>query len=154
MKDYGAVQKTSDNGQSIPTPGAGLANLYIDQHGSIGYKGSDGVNKLPSGAKQYTVTMTQAAAGNPAVNSTVKNDLSAAIAWARTGAGTYTGTLAGAFLAGKFPKQVIPLGGDGSNAEVVRTSDDVITMTTKDDFGGANADSLLTASLISLVVLS
>jgi hypothetical protein len=85
----------------------------------------------------YAALISQAAAAAPTA-AVRENQLSGAIVLARTSAGLYTGTLAGAFLAGK----VVALISLSENATAVfakigRTSDNVITIRTFDIAGAA-----------------
>ena len=53
-----------------------------------------------SGVKSYNASLVQTSTNAP-VATVMSNGLSAAIVWARTGVGVYTGTLTGAFTANK-----------------------------------------------------
>lgn len=82
----------------------------------------------------YRATLTGANDVDPTVN-VARNTLSAAIVWARTGEGVYTGTLTGAFTANKTNIQVTP--GSAIIFSAVRTSANVITLSTFDNAGVA-----------------
>lgn len=91
----------------------------------------------------FVALITQAATGAPTA-SILDNTLASAGAWARTGVGVYTFTLAGAFPAGKVfaPNRILPGGG---RMEIARTDANTLTVSTFDG-AGAPADGLLTAA--------
>lgn len=108
--------------------------------------------------KVYRALLTQASTSNPTVV-VLQNDLSAAIAWTRTGLGTYIGTLASAFVSGKtflsiaqFGAKPVAGGGEGFRIQVVRTSANVITVTTGNNVGGTASDVILNATPIQVRV--
>ena len=80
---------------------------------------------VAGGITLYRAILSQAGSAAP-VATVLENTLGAGVVWARSSAGVYTGTLADAFLSGKVFLFV------GSNASLVRTSDDVITLTSLD----------------------
>lgn len=86
----------------------------------------DGEIKVGVQYKTYTAIVSQSGTSDPTVI-VLENGLSDNVVWERTSSGTYTGTLAGAFTADKtaffFP----------SIMDMVRTSDDVVTMTSASD---------------------
>lgn len=79
--------------------------------------------------KVYKALISEAGTAAPTVK-VLKNTLSAAIVWARTSAGLYTGTLTAAFTVDKtslFMQQPASL----NRVEIVRTSANVVTVTAK-----------------------
>lgn len=117
----------------------------------------DEINIFLRPSKRYVATLTQTA-GNAPVATVLENDLSAAIVFARTSAGLYTGTLIDAFSVGKTMVRFgtpIPVD-DLATIEVVLTSANVITFKTKnyktsDDSAGV-LDGLLTDTAIVIEV--
>jgi len=99
-------------------------------------------------AGEYLALITQAGTAAPTVQ-VIKNELSAAIVWAYSGVGIYTGTLVGAFTANKTGGVCAPL--LSASAAIVRTSADVVTLSTTDSSNAA-ANGLLTASYIQIIV--
>lgn len=81
-------------------------------------------------SKQYRATLL--GANGSFTSATIsKNDLSAAIVWAYSAEGVYTGTLVGAFTAGKTNILLSNLDATGGVIlSAVRTSADVITLST------------------------
>ena len=79
-------------------PSRNNVGLSFDANGDLvmqDYAGT--VTKIAQkGRKIYKAILTQASTGAPTAV-VVENTLSGAIAWTRTGAGEYTGTLSGAF---------------------------------------------------------
>lgn len=91
--------------------------------------------------KIWCGTLSQSSTAAPIVQSTgiggantpFQNNIGT-ITWARTGSGTYTGTLTGAFTSGKVYFNIASITQqDASTVTVVRTSADVITITTSAD---------------------
>ncbi|WP_250487982.1 hypothetical protein, partial [Caballeronia sp. GaOx3] len=79
-------------------------------------------------AKIYKVILNQAGVAAPTVTTSLINELSAAIVWAYTSAGVYTGTLAGAFTADKTWFTVFASGDPTAKVfKLTRTSADVVT---------------------------
>lgn len=107
-------------------------------------------------SKRYAANLTQTA-GNDPVATVLENDIGA-IVWARSGAGVYTATLAGAFTANKTLVTVgTPIPVDTmASIEVALTSTDVITITTKNyktaDDTATVLDALLTNTAIVIEV--
>lgn len=80
--------------------------------------------------KTYKILLDQAGTSDP-VPIVLKNELSAAVVWARGSAGVYTGTLVGAFTADKTFFSLFPEGSPTAvSYKLTRTSADVITLTT------------------------
>ena len=73
------------------------------------------------GPAEYIALLTQAGAGAP-TETEVKNNLSAAIVWTRTGAGVYVGTLAGAFTVDEKTIIVIIPDGTATNGDADLTT--------------------------------
>ena len=109
--------------------------------------------------KVYTALLTQTGTSAP-VAVVLENTLGAAVVWARSGAGTYTGTLASAFTVDKTaldPQSVIaPVSGLFGLVKTVRTSANVVTVTTSDvDLTGNTAaatDAMLSSTKIEIRV--
>lgn len=104
----------------------------------------------------YKVLITQTSTGAPTVK-VLENTLGAAVVWARTSAGLYTGTLASAFTVDKTAV-LIQQPASLNRAEIVRTSANVITVTTKVLSESSNVliatatDALLTDNYLEVVV--
>ena len=82
--------------------------------------------------KEYTVFLNQTSTSAP-VASVLKDDLITAV-WARTGTGVYTLTKVGAFPADKtVPLKDTYTDSDGYTYTLVRTSDDIMTLSTYDE---------------------
>lgn len=96
----------------------------------------------------YRGLLTQTSTGAPTV-AVLENTLSAAIVWARTSTGLYTGTLVAAFTTAKTFMLLGPIGANVPT--LVRTSADVVTLTTK-DLTGTVQDVLLSSTAIQILV--
>lgn len=143
-------------------------SIYLSTVGGAGlmFNKVNGVwvaNNTGGGALVYDALLTQAAGAAP-VATVLLNTLSAAIVWARTSAGLYTGTLVAAFTAAKTQIFI------GSNAAALpattfnviqsqRTSADVVTIQTSlvtlsagPPPTGVATDSLLSETAIRIVV--
>lgn len=98
--------------------------------------------------KVYKAYMTQGGTSNPGTT-LVKNSLSGAPAFARTGVGTFTITLAGAFTVGKTfvngLQRLLPIAAEDRQIYFVLTSINVITFTTFQ--GGVAADGVIDAAI-------
>lgn len=121
-KGAGAVTMAAGSGATVNRRG----QLALNRNAVAKVSSTaDSVYFLESGDyrpyKVYTALLTQASTAAP-VATVLENTLSAAIVWARTGAGAYTGTLTGAFTSAKtaFSSQA-PLA-------IVRTSANVVTI--------------------------
>lgn len=105
--------------------------------------------------KIYRATLTQTSTTAP-VATVLENTLSAAVVWARTSQGFYTGTLASAFTANKTFVRVVDQHAEGVDDAGVRkititlTSTNVITISTGD--GTTQQDGQLTVSPIEILV--
>lgn len=103
----------------------------------------------------YAANLTQFSTIAPTEDTLFSSLPLGAIVWARSSAGIYTGTLAGQFLTGKVPylSKVIY---DGTTATsirgyyIVRTSDNVITLTTTID--GVASDGVLQGEFVQILV--
>lgn len=102
-----------------------------------------------NGVELYVAKLSQS--GTDAPTATVfRNDLDGTVVWARASAGTYTATLAGAFLASTYVS-VTP--GLESAHTASRTSENVITVTTCEPHGSHGpADDLLEGTFIEIRV--
>ena len=79
--------------------------------------------------KTYKAILNQASTDAPTVTTLILNELSAAIVWAYTSEGVYTGTLVGAFTADKTWWNFSLVGNPtGKIVRLARTSADVLTM--------------------------
>jgi hypothetical protein len=88
--------------------------------------------ELVRGHKVYTALLTQTSTNAPTAT-VLENTLGGTVVWARSIAGTYTATLAGAFPAAKTVVTVnclldLNLGTGGTYVTATRTSDDVLTV--------------------------
>ena len=108
--------------------------------------------------KVYRALLTQASTDAPTVV-VLQNDLSAAIVWTRTGLGVDIGTLSAAFVSGKtflsiaqFGAKAVAAGVGGFRVQVVRTSANVITVTTGDGVGNTALDVVLNETPIQVRV--
>lgn len=103
----------------------------------------------------YAANLTQFSTIAPAEDTLFSSLPLGAIVWARSSAGIFTGTLAGQFLTGKVPylSKVIY---DATTATsirgyyIVRTSDNVITLTTTID--GVASDGVLQGEFVQILV--
>ena len=111
-----------------------------------GYQLFTAFQKMSRPYNSYTALILQVGTGAP-IAVVLENNLlvaGTAIIWARTSQGVYTGTLAGAFTSNKtwFNDKLAVQ----STSGWARTSDNVITVTTK-DLAGAVQDDLLVGSI-------
>jgi len=102
---------------------------------------------------KYAVTVTQTGANAPVA--TILNNTLGTVTWARTSAGTYTATTTGLFTLGKtLPNsnvETITVESTGAKISAVRTSANVITITTKTS-EDTLTDGLLTDRYIEFIV--
>lgn len=98
--------------------------------------------------KSYSVLISQASSAAPTV--TVLENHMGTIVWARSSAGVYTGTLTGAFVSGKTWFVAQNNSGAGVVYTIVRTSANVLTVTTTT--GGTPTDGLLSATPLEVRV--
>jgi hypothetical protein len=118
---------------------AGVTPNGLPDNETNGYEIFEALQKVAKRYDSYVARLTATASGAPVVTFLSESDLSAAIVWARTGTGQYTGTLVGAFPATKtqvFPS-VTTLNKTGSFA---RISDDVIGVFISDLSGALDDD--------------
>ena len=99
---------------------------------------------------QYQVKLTQSGTDAPSV-AEVLNEVGN-IVWAYVSAGVYTGTLAGAFTNGIQETGGVIDSDTEDSWSVVRTSDDVITLTVSR--AGTRTDALLTSEAINIEVIA
>ena len=102
----------------------------------------------------YTALLTQAGVGAP-VPTVLLSTMIGPIVWAYVGIGIYTGTLVGAFTVGKtwFKEPVANLVVAGPlDIKLVRTSANVVTLTTDLPGGGGGTDGVLTDASIEIRV--
>lgn len=95
----------------------------------------------PRPYKVHSALISQVAGAAPTEDAILETELSGAIVWARTGVGTYTGTLAGEWTALKTwfkPPNDILL---GAEVKMLRLTSDIIEIRTFS--GGAAADDVL-----------
>lgn len=142
-------------------PGSPLTN-YLVAWESEGwrqyfYNGSIWVPVF-TGAKIYRALLSQAGTGAP-VATVLVNMLSGAIVWARGSTGSYTGTLTGAFPAGKvfiLTSSLVAFSTLLNHVLAARNDDNVITLLTKaiDVSAGtvSSADDVLSGTSIEIAV--
>ena len=117
---------------TVATPAAGRRVLYAKADGWYD-KNSAGVETklvgVVGGQTAYRATLLGA---NGALTSATvsENQFSAAIVWAYSAEGVYTGTLAGAFPATTTFAIGLGTATEGVIAKIVRTSADVVTLST------------------------
>ena len=124
------------------------------------FAGSTGVWSLitssaPAGnvaVKTYRALVTQSSGTAPTAT-VLENSLGGTVVWARSSTGTYTATLTGAFTSAKT--FIMQPGETGTIAAIknvlaVRTSDNVVTVTT--GAGGTLEDSVLSSFPIEILV--
>jgi hypothetical protein len=99
---------------------------------------------------EYRVKLTQTSTGAPTVAAVLKNEVGT-IVWGYTSAGVYTGTLAGAFANGIKTTGGVIDSDTEDEWSVVRTSADVITLTTSR--AGTPTNGLMTACSIDIDVI-
>lgn len=117
---------------------AGLTPNGQRDNESNGFQLIAALRKAGKSHSEYVARLTQAGAAAPVVDALIINELSAAIVWAKTGTGTYTGTLASAFTTDKTVVQVSSV----SSTEVVKcyqTSPNIIAVYVT-DFAGLPTD--------------
>jgi hypothetical protein len=144
VKDYGVFEW-------LPTGTANSVDIFA---------GSSGVWSLitssaPAGnvaVKTYRALVTQSSGTAPTAT-VLENSLGGTVVWARSSTGTYTATLTGAFTSAKT--FIMQPGETGTIAAIknvlaVRTSDNVVTVTT--GAGGTLEDSVLSSFPIEILV--
>lgn len=108
------------------------------------------IGNLNSSKKSYKALLSQATTAAPTAV-VLDNSLSAAIVWARTSAGLYTGTLVAAFTNVKT-MTIINQNSPNNSFTIARTSADVVTVTSKVTATGVSTDALLSGTEISIEV--
>lgn len=96
--------------------------------------------KVSNGFRVFSGVLNQAGTAAPTMATPLQNQLAAAVVWARTSAGLYTGTLVGAWgsAASKVLAQAtVEHGSTAMIVRVVRTSADVLTVFTATEAGVA-----------------
>jgi hypothetical protein len=144
VKDYGVFEWLS----------SGTANSVDIFAGKTGVW-SLVTSSAPAGnvaVKTYRALVTQATTAAPTA-AVLENSLGGTLVWARGSAGTYTATLTGAFTSDKT--FIMQPGETGTIAAIknviaVRTSDNVVTVTT--GAGGTLEDSVLSSFPIEILV--
>lgn len=149
LEDLIAAADVPTEGIVVQDDGVGLANkvgtLNFGQ-GLVATETSAGVSLVKLPYKVYRALLLMTASSNPTAT-VLENSLSAAVVWTRSSAGTYPGTLVGAFLAGKVFCSVtigrpVDSTTNGVIASLNRTSDNIVTLRTFDIIGSvADAES-------------
>lgn len=156
--DATATGATGPAGAAGATGATGYTG-YTGPIGATGYTGPAG-DGYEAGVIVWRGLLTQ---GSGAAPSAVifENSLGGTIVWARTSAGVYTGTLSNTFPATKSFLLIGPVskaGCDLATATLVRTSNNVLTITTKAgllaDDSLAVVDGVLSSTTIEIVVYS
>lgn len=129
--------------------GGVLAGLLPDN--SVQATGANELVRISAPPKVWRGLLTQSSTSAPTAV-VLENSLGGTITWARTSAGLYTGTLTGAFTASKTFLSLVQGGGVDGHYQVVRTSADVITITTDDADTPAVTDSQLSSSPLEILV--
>jgi hypothetical protein len=105
-------------------------------------------NSINLGYTVYTALLTQAGTAVP-VATVLQNTTGGTIAWTRTGAGTYTGTITGSLFTLNKTMVFINNGSTLSNLNISWASPTTSTITI-----GASADSVLTAASLEIRIYS
>ena len=105
-------------------------------------------NSINLGYTVYTALLTQAGTAVP-VATLLQNTTGGTIAWTRTGAGTYTGTITGSLFTLNKTMVFINNGSTLSNLNISWASPTTSTITI-----GASADSVLTAASLEIRIYS
>lgn len=105
--------------------------------------GESSVPLFPAGTKVYCALASQAGSSNPTVIVPV-NTLGGTVVWTRGSAGSYNGTLAGAFPSGKT-LPFISVGGGGGATNFYRVDDNSVQIVT-------DGDEILSAAPILILV--
>ncbi len=116
-----------------PITVSGTISGAVDGNDGAGTAVSITITKEESGAsgKTYKAILNQAGTAAPTVTTLILNELSAAIVWAYTSPGVYTGTLVGAFTADKTWWNFSLVGDPtGKVVKLAHTSADVLTLST------------------------
>ena len=105
-------------------------------------------NSINLGYTVYTALLTQAGTAVP-VATVLQNTTGGTVAWTRTGAGTYTGTITGSLFTLNKTMVFINNGSTLSNLNISWASPTTSTITI-----GASADSVLTAASLEIRIYS
>ena len=105
-------------------------------------------NSINLGYTVYTALLTQAGTAVP-VATVLQNTTGGTVAWTRTGAGTYTGTITGSLFTLNKTLVFINNGSTLSNLNISWASPTTSTITI-----GASADSVLTAASLEIRIYS
>jgi hypothetical protein len=105
-------------------------------------------NSINLGYTVYTALLTQAGTAVP-VATVLQNTTGGTVAWTRTGAGTYTGTVTGSLFTLNKTMVFINNGSTLSNLNISWASPTTSTITI-----GASADSVLTAASLEIRIYS
>jgi hypothetical protein len=105
-------------------------------------------NSYSLGYTVYTALLTQAGTAVP-VATVLQNTTGGTVAWTRTGAGTYTGTITGSLFTLNKTMVFINNGSTLSNLNISWASPTTSTITI-----GASADSVLTAASLEIRIYS
>jgi hypothetical protein len=135
-----------------PITVSGTISGAVDGNDGSGTSVSITITKEEDGAKgkTYKAILNQTGTSAPTVTTLILNELSAAIVWAYTSEGVYTGTLVGAFTSDKTWWNFSLVGNPtGKIVRLARTSADVLTMSVFAADGTTPAE--LTGSLNLLV---
>lgn len=106
-----------------------------------------------SGYLLYAALMTQTSTNDP-VAIVLANALGGTVVWTRDGAGSYSGTLPGAFPVNKVSNtnSFIDIASDSSVWQVSRLNDDSITVRTFNATGDSATDGLLNNTYIEVKI--
>jgi hypothetical protein len=132
----GAASATGATGYTGPAGAAGATGPtgYTGYTGAAGATGDTGPagDGYTTGVKVYRASLTQAGGAAPSAT-VMDNSLGGTVVWARTSKGVYTGTLNGAFAGARLLQisGVHRAASDLASAVIVRTSDNVVTITTR-----------------------
>lgn len=149
----GATGPAGAGGATGPTGPAGAAGAT----GPTGYTGPAG-DGFPAGVKVYRALLTQGAGAAPSAT-VIGNTLGGSVVWTRVSKGVYAGTLSSAFTSAKtfaLVGGVSKSGSDYASAVIVRTSANVVTITTRSGLVAAQTngvdDGVLSATAVEIVV--
>ncbi len=167
--DAGATGPTGPDGAASATGATGPAGA-AGATGPTGYTGPAGAastvtgptgpagDGYEAGVKVWRGTLSQGSAAAPTAT-IFENTLGGTVVWTRTSAGVYVGTLSSAFTSAKTFALIGPvakLGSDIASAIIVRTSADVVTITTKAGLlelqTNVVSDGVLSATPVEIVV--
>ncbi len=152
----GAASATGSTGPIGATGYTGYTGP-LGATGPTGYSGPAG-DGFAAGVKVYRALISQGGGAAPSAT-VVANTLGGSVVLARASAGVYTATLSSAFTSAKTLAvigSVSKAGSDLATAEIVRTSANVLTITTKAVSLVSNtavvSDDVLSATVVDVVV--